>query len=599
MKLFIKTLTAISLLHAALIVQAGVLIPDQNEKGKWGYVDESGSTVIGYKYDEAGNFKDGRAMVKKGDNYGYIDPDGKTIIDIKYNIIEYQSTSIYRVAADGKYKDGVLFDEKYGFITTDGTVLLKPEYEEIGAFKNGMAYIKKGDNYGYINDRIEIVIPCKYKAVGSFNTDGVVWVNDGGKFEKDSPGKISGGKFGIIDTTGNIIVKPEYSMAGVFKPYEQTLSESRLNKMDPTERNITKQAGSHRLLTKSVIDTHPFSLLPDSVPGYWASKKKDGSKNAVIDRQGNIIIKEGKYRQAFYPEEGMAMVRPKNPYEVNYLDIAAGKLLFKKSIYGGWSFMDGVAVASSDGSSWYLIDKQGNKVTETYENIYPRRDGVYIVKAEAGYGLLDKQGKVILKATNSAIYPPSYGLMLRQMTKNDPIGYIDNTGQWVIEPKYRSAQSFHYGLASVMTADGWGEIDTTGKEQVKCRWKNTINKFKEGQRVMWVSSDDDSYMALDIATDSILFPTAYKWFRSFDRDYEGVALVGNDEEHVGVIDMTGKVIIPLEFTSSIASSAYETYLAKKMTIWSKTDSYRIRLYNNDARNDGSLFETLDASLWDY
>ena len=48
------------------------LIPAQNEKGKWGYVDENGKKVISYKYDEARPFEKGLAMVRKGDSYGMI-----------------------------------------------------------------------------------------------------------------------------------------------------------------------------------------------------------------------------------------------------------------------------------------------------------------------------------------------------------------------------------------------------------------------------------------------------------------------------------------------------------------------------------------------
>ena len=133
------------LMLCAVGAYAQDLIPDQNKKGKWGFVDENGKKAVDYKYDEANNFVNGLALVRKGDNFGMIDPKGKEIIPIKYDLIEKHNSYIFRVAAGGKHKDGVLMDEKYGFINDAGKVLLNPEYDEIGIFTDGLAYIKKAD----------------------------------------------------------------------------------------------------------------------------------------------------------------------------------------------------------------------------------------------------------------------------------------------------------------------------------------------------------------------------------------------------------------------------------------------------------------------
>lgn len=52
--------------------------------GKWGYVDEDGSMMIEYSYDDAQSFSNGYAAVRKGEFWGYIDTDNNLIIDMNF-----------------------------------------------------------------------------------------------------------------------------------------------------------------------------------------------------------------------------------------------------------------------------------------------------------------------------------------------------------------------------------------------------------------------------------------------------------------------------------------------------------------------------------
>ena len=131
---------AVALLSSTTLT-AQDLIPDKNEKGKWGYVNDMGQVVINYKYDSADFFTDGRAKVGKDGKFGFINSDGKEIIKMKYNTIDKINDNIYKVSAGGSYKDGALLNEKYGFIDYSGNVILEPKYETITSFKNGIASI--------------------------------------------------------------------------------------------------------------------------------------------------------------------------------------------------------------------------------------------------------------------------------------------------------------------------------------------------------------------------------------------------------------------------------------------------------------------------
>ncbi|WP_073348060.1 WG repeat-containing protein [Bacteroides congonensis] len=94
------------------ILNAQTLIPEQNGKGKWGYVDLDGKKVIDYKFKEAYPFIDGKAKVKKGEKWGYIDARGKEVIKIKYSEMYEWNGDYCKIAEGGSVKDGILTGAK-------------------------------------------------------------------------------------------------------------------------------------------------------------------------------------------------------------------------------------------------------------------------------------------------------------------------------------------------------------------------------------------------------------------------------------------------------------------------------------------------------
>ena len=57
----------------------------EKENRKYGYINKSGELIIPLQYDDANDFSEGLAWVKKGDLWGANNTQGKVIIDFKYN----------------------------------------------------------------------------------------------------------------------------------------------------------------------------------------------------------------------------------------------------------------------------------------------------------------------------------------------------------------------------------------------------------------------------------------------------------------------------------------------------------------------------------
>ena len=82
-----------------------------NFRGKFGYVNKTGKEIIPARYDYAGPFKNGLAIVSQSGNYGYINKSGKFVIQPIFANAGYFVDGIARVSG------GTTFgDYKYRFI---------------------------------------------------------------------------------------------------------------------------------------------------------------------------------------------------------------------------------------------------------------------------------------------------------------------------------------------------------------------------------------------------------------------------------------------------------------------------------------------------
>src|SRR5450755_3373922 len=102
------------------------------------------------------------------------------------------------------------------------------------------------------------------------------------------------------------------------------------------------------------------------------------------------------------------------------------------------------------------------------DNVAARSDdkpaeALFPVRVEAGYGYIDRSGKLVLKGPFAGASRFSEGLAAVQMKKAEKVGYIDTTGKMVIALQFDLGDPFSDGYAAVMQDHKWGYIDKTGK----------------------------------------------------------------------------------------------------------------------------------------
>ncbi len=527
------------------------LSPVSNSKGKWGYEDANGNLVIKNKFNGAGDFKEGVALVQNGKKYGVIDGAGKFVI--------------------------------------------KPDYDMITDFNQlGLAEVVKGDKHGFVNRSGKIVIPCKYKYIGGFNTDGLVWVNEGGKLEK---GYVSGGKFNIFREDGTPLFKKAYTRIGVFVPWKSTYTSAELEKMTKVERNLT-EGEDYTFWRKQLVNFSPGSMLPDNVQAYYVSEKSDGNYNGVYTPNGEVIIPAGKYYFANCPENGISIVQPKKG-ATNFYIVSSGKMLFAEKLDGSWGFKDGYCIGLYGGLQ-YIYDVNGQRKSAGYTKIYPLNNGIHVVRnGTDNYGMIAADGREILPAINYAVYPCLEGCCLVKEKSTSPIGYKDVNGEWIIEPTFKDGLSFYGGNAMVNSGGKWGMITLSCDTVLPFEYKNLKIKLRPDQKLIWAEHDNDNFECYDIESGKTLIPAIYKDAYAFDSHFDGLALVkkSNTDASWGWIDYNGNEVVPCVFSDKDALKAGKEYEASGRSVWTPYTTYIFTLHNNPVPVDFN--SVVEETLWDY
>ena len=200
---------------------------------KWGYMNTEGKMVVPAKFDDGNDFNDGFAAAKSGDKYYVIDAKGAE------KPVDASGVTDIRTFSEGlaPYKTA---EKKFGFIGSDGKVVIPAQYNTVGYFKEGLAWAKTTDDkVGYINTKGEWVIKPQFEVGKEFEkesgmarvkvgdkwgyvnkTGEVMYVKDtevwGDFSEGLADGKV-GDKKGFFNNKGEWVIKPEFDGTRDFK----------------------------------------------------------------------------------------------------------------------------------------------------------------------------------------------------------------------------------------------------------------------------------------------------------------------------------------------------------------------------------------------
>lgn len=241
------------------------------------------------------------------------------------------------------------------------------------------------------------------------------------------------------------------------------------------------------------------------------AKVKMNDLYGFINANANYLILP-KYEEASFFLQSFAAVKYENEWfmindsgykvavtdqKVDYLDVINnGRVLFalndkydymtdslmvpKEVRYeAATTFKNGVAAVKQNGK-WALINSNMELITDfLFEDVLRDEfntcinNGVIFVKKDGKYYMCNAEGARITGTAFDAAYP-FVGTEPAAVCVDGKWGFVDESGNMVIEPQYENAKSFNIGLGAVSKDGLWGYIDVNNAMRIECQYLNCL-----------------------------------------------------------------------------------------------------------------------------
>ncbi len=294
---------------------------------KWGYIDEKGNWIIEPRLDKANDFNEGYAIVEINDTKHYVDVKGKFYGKLgEYEIFHNFSEGLARVRV-GDY---------WGFIDTSFSIVIQPAYNNAKDFSEGVASVKQMDLWGFI-DRSEWIVHPAYLKAYTFQ-DGLAMVKkDDGWYFLDKEGELYG-------------------------------------------------------------DPRKFRIKKGFIDGLALIEQND--KFGYIDREFNVVI-DAIYDGAKNFSEGIARVKQGEKW--GYIN-KKGEWLKEPVYEKAYEFRCGIAMVKIE-KTWYYIDKDFNQISNNskFRVTHLYSNGLAKVKVGKLWGYVNTKGETVIEPVYNSV----------------------------------------------------------------------------------------------------------------------------------------------------------------------------------------------------
>lgn len=291
---------------------------------------------------------------------------------------------------------------KYGYIDTQGVLVIMPMYDSADDFSEGLAQVTLDNKRGYINYEGKVVADTRF-AYGSPFSEGkaVVTVADEAKAFIDKNGQPLFGRQFPFATTFSEGVAAVDTSTGLGKGRKFSLIDETGKVVLETTYQVTDEFSdglARVLIGQTQISSEADVLnLPQPVYGF-------------IDHTGRLV------------------------FEARYDNVCA-------------KFVEGLCQVLVN-HRWGYINTSGVMVIPPrFEEALNFSEGLALVRDKGKYGYIYIDGRYLI--TPRFQYAKDFAHGMAAVCYDNKFGYIDSSGKFVIEPQFDSAESFSDGLALV------------------------------------------------------------------------------------------------------------------------------------------------------
>ena len=497
---------------------------------KWGFIDNKGEFVINPEFDDLQIFIDNYAKAKSNGKWGLIDKYGKWFVEPQYDDIEEFKNGLAEISNDGLK----------GLINQDGKEVANPIYTTIHSFnENGIAEVEIKNKTGYINREGVEVVPVQVSDGFINNATGFAWA------------KVKG-KYGYIDTNeGKWIIAPKYEDIQSWE--DASIIRVKINgkwgmidyrdnwlisPIFDSRHDISGKFDYGLLHFKNgyynVIE-NKWALPPDYEKSEFIDKNlfcvSQNGKKAIVDGDGRLLT--GKWYEDIILKNGNIWVKDNDKYGV--MDKSGNwmvKPVFDQVGFPYYTFNGFGLTRVKIDDKWGFSDVKGNILGERmFDSVIDFKEGYAVVEENDLYGLMDRDGKVVVEPRyqNIEIF---YNELARVKDSSDLYGFLNKEGEMVIAPKFAWVESFERRLSrATLDRRNYGVINMKGEWVIEPSFEE-IGDIREILAV----KKDGKYGYINLSGEWVV-PPIYEEAKTF---CNGIGEVLTDDYRKGYVTVSGK-----------------------------------------------------------
>ncbi|MDF1549663.1 MAG: WG repeat-containing protein, partial [Bacteroidales bacterium] len=481
--------------------------------GKWGVIDSAGEWMITPQYQFIQSCANGSFIAKKSNRWGVVNVNNQLLVDFKYDELRhFYDSAVAYWAGIPYYKFRI--KNKWGVIDTKENIIIPAEYDDIEHLKiNNKTFFKtlidrKKIMFGLVNETGKLVVEPNYEFIGRFK-EGFSRVKlkqrcwkfinlqmkelpddcffDVHDFSEGLAAVKTNKAWGFINGEGKIAIAPQYLETGDFhegvakakiympaKLFGLIKSKRVFALIDKNEKVLLNTKSKYcsdvsngQLVIKKgrnyqIINTKGQKILPASYPeiienlhyGLYAVKNKK-KEFALYNYKSALIVPFGKYKKFSEFSEGLCFVSGKNSGFIDTL----GEMKIALECKETKNFHEGLAaIKLQDG--WGYIDKEGNMpIPAQFNQAWDFNDGIAKVqdKDYRNYYINRKGERVNLTSMAS-------NEDFRIFNEGGYYGIMASDGHIAVYPAARELGIFRQGFAPVGIRKRYGLYTSDGKK---------------------------------------------------------------------------------------------------------------------------------------
>ncbi len=239
-----------------------------------------------------------------------------------------------------------------------------------------------------------------------------------------------------------------------------------------------------------------------------------------------------------YPDNPNTEIAWRNIYKLYTADYSSQRIIEFRIEYPDYPFLDELMTDMKLASKVFFPFKKGDK-----------------------YGYMDETGEVMIEAEYDAVEPYSEGLGL--VVRDGMVGFINKAGDTDISISYEDAESFNGGLAIVAMNEKYGMIDRTNKKVVPLQY-DLVSSFSSGLALV---ANDTAYGFVNKHGAEVV-PINLEYATDFEN---GFAVVDADGKK-GIINTLGRLVVPAKYDWLENFNEYMVCRAKRDTAFGLIDN---------------------------